>query len=380
MKKLFLFVFIFTTVLYAQTAIVPLDKAQVIADRNAATLWGNVNPGEPIIYYSVDDNVVAYRFNYAINTQFLDKQSLINECNQGKLDNSRETQWGDGNYGNILMSARKDMPVNLEHGLGISSEYAYGAYLQEQAKTQLGSIYSLKKIYYVNGVNVWYHYTNGTKDIYIKPHPPAKVGNEQEFRSAADGFDFFCETDDYESEWEDYLERGRVMSRSESWIPYHDECCPFYDWSYGCSPTAAAMLVAYWDHRSMYSTSNYSKFVDYHFERNDPLSGGSCTIDSHCPNVMEELATAMSTNLGTGGTDRSNIAPGYNTVATNNGYTFSCSYNSGQTTTWYFNKVISEINADRPLHISISGHSICGVGYDDVDLEVIHIILINLGL
>ena len=370
MKKLFLLIFIFTAVLYAEVAIVPIDKATEIADRNAASLWGDVDPGEPIIYYSIDENVVAYRFNYAINTQFLDKQTLINECDQGKLNGNREAQWGDGNYGNILMSARTDMPVNLEYGLGISSEYAYGTYMQEQAEEHLGNNYSLKRIYYINGVNVWYHYTNGSKDIYIKPHSPAKVGNEQEFRSAADEFEFFCETGNFETQWDDYLYRQRTISRTVSEIPYHDECCPFYDWSYGCTPTAAAMLLAYWDHRSMYSTSNYSKFVDYHFERTDPLSGGSCSIDSHCPNVMPELATAMNTDLLTGGTYRSDIAPGYNIVATNNGYSFSCSYNSGQTTDWYFNKVVSEINADRPLHISISGHSITGVGYNDVDETV----------
>ena len=78
MKKLFILIFIFTAVLYAEIAIVPIDKAKVIADRNAATLWEDVNPGEPIVYYSLDDNIVAYRFNYAIKTQFPDEQALMN--------------------------------------------------------------------------------------------------------------------------------------------------------------------------------------------------------------------------------------------------------------------------------------------------------------
>ena len=143
MNKMFLLIFIFSTVLFADVTIVPLDKAKEIADRNAATMWGNVDPVEPIVYYSLDDNVVAYRFNYAINTQCQDRQTIIDECNQGKLDNNREAQWGNGNYGNILMSARTDLPVNLEHGLGISSEYAYGSYLQEQAELHLGSNYYL---------------------------------------------------------------------------------------------------------------------------------------------------------------------------------------------------------------------------------------------
>ena len=101
MKKLFLLFFIFTTVLYAEVTTIPLDKAKIIADRNAATLWETVDPGEPIVYYSLDDNVVAYRFNYAINTKFPDKQTLINECKQGKLAGNRKVQWGNQNYGNI---------------------------------------------------------------------------------------------------------------------------------------------------------------------------------------------------------------------------------------------------------------------------------------
>ncbi|MBS3768254.1 MAG: C39 family peptidase, partial [Candidatus Cloacimonetes bacterium] len=367
----FILMLTFTSKLLAETEFVSLNQLQQIANRNAESMWGNVNPGEPIPYYSLDDKIVAYRFNFSIDKKFPDKQSLINECNQGKLSNEREIQWGGGNYGSILMSARTDMPVNLEHGVGVSVEYAYGAFLQEKAEQELGFNYNLERIYYVNGVNIWYHYTNGAEDVYIKPHAPAKIANEQEFLTESNKFDFFCETGDYSKQWDDYLNKGRIMSRAEEWIPYHDECCPFYDWSYGCSPTAAAMLMAYWDHRSMYSSYNYAKLVDFHFERTDPLSGGSCTIDTHVPNVQEQLATAMDTDLSTGGTERVDIAPGYEEVAnTYNGYSFSASYHSGHTTTWYFNEVMDEIDANRPLHISISGHSITGVGYDDVDEEV----------
>jgi len=369
MLVVFLTLFSITNILYAEATVIHLDQAKQIADRNAITLWENVTPGEPIVYYSLDDKVVAYRFNYAINSQFPDKQTLINECNQGKLAGNRKAQWGNGNYGNILMSARTDMPVNLEHGLGTSSEYAYGAYLQEQAEKHLGSNYTLKRIYYVNTLSVWYHYTNGTKDIYVKPHPPAKVGNEQEFRTAAGESGFFCETGDFTSEWEDYLSRNRTMSRTEAILPYHDECFPFYDWSYGCSPTAAAMLLAYWDLKSTYGNGQpYGKLVDYHFERYDPVEDET---DTHVPNLQLELSNAMNTDLDTGSTDREDIAPAYETVANAiNGYNFSASYHSGESTTWYFNEVVSEINSNRPLHISIENHSVCGVGYDNVDFEV----------
>lgn len=371
-RHLTLFIFFlllcYSILIHAETAYISINKAQEIADRNAATLWGEVDPGEPIVYYSLDDKVVAYRFNYAINTQFPDMQTLINECHQGKLAGNRKAQWGNGNYGNILMSARTDMPVNLEHGLGISSEYAYGAYLQEQAEKQLGSNYTLKRIYYVNTVSVWHHYSSGTKDIYIQPFAPAKVATEQEFRAAVEGSNFFCQTGDFTDEWEYYLYRNRTMSRTQVMIPYHDECCPFYDWSFGCSPTAAAMLLAYWDLKSTYGNGQcYGSLVDYHFTRYDPRENET---DYNVPNLQQELAIGMGTDLSTGGTLVEDIAPGIEWV-TNlvNGYSFSAT-NSVGIGPVNFAIIVNEIDANRPAMIYIDGHSICGVGYNDVNYEV----------
>ncbi|MBN2175195.1 MAG: C39 family peptidase, partial [Bacteroidales bacterium] len=371
MKRFTLFTFLFSisVILSGQTRNISIDEAKVIADRNAEILWGKVAPAIPIVYYSADDNIVAYRFNYVLNEDSFDQDAALQYCREGIQNGCREAQWGNGKYGNIMVSARTDMPVILEYGNGISAEFAYNDYLQKQAESQLGSNCTLDRIYYINTVSVWYHYSNGTQDVYIQPFSPAQLGDYNVFMNTISDMGFLCQTGDYNDEWDQYQYGGKGKSKTTSYIPYYDEM-PFYDWSYGCSPTAAAMLVAYWDVVSMHNSTNYSKFVDYHFERTDPLNGGGCSIDSHVPNVQEELATAMNTNLSTGGTDRADIAPGYSTVATNNGYSFSCSYHHDQTTTWYFNEVMDEIDADRPLHISISGHSITGVGYNDVDQDV----------
>ena len=51
-------------ILKAQNQDIPLEDIKEIADRNAKSLWGNVYPDEPIPYYSAQDRIIAYRFNY----------------------------------------------------------------------------------------------------------------------------------------------------------------------------------------------------------------------------------------------------------------------------------------------------------------------------
>ncbi len=353
--------------LIGQIRNISVEDAQIIANKNATIKWENVSPAEPIIYYSADDKIVAYRFNYAINKSFPDKNTVLQECNEGKQNGNRKAQWGNGDYGNILMSARTDLPVNLEHGLGISSEYAYNQYLKDQAEAHLGPNYTLERIYYINAVNVWHHYTNGIKDIYVKAHAPAKVGDYEVFQTAISEYNFFCRTGDYNEQWDQYLYGDKGMSKGEHFIVYHDECCPFYDWSYGCSVTTAGMLFGYWDNMSMYSNWNFSKLVDYHFERSDQVEGD---IDSHCPNVMAQLAIAMNTELSTGSTQREDIAPAYNSVAADNGYYFDVEFHTGSIVPgYYIFEVIDEIDNDKPVHVGVPGHGVLAVGYND-DLDV----------
>ena len=44
-----------------QGEIIPLTVIQNIADRNAAEVWGEVQGTEPIPYYWIDGEVIAYR-------------------------------------------------------------------------------------------------------------------------------------------------------------------------------------------------------------------------------------------------------------------------------------------------------------------------------
>lgn len=152
---------------------------------------------------------------------------------------------------------------------------------------------------------------------------------------------------------------------------------PFCYWSYGCSPTASAMIMWYWDVRG------FGKLVDFYFDRYDPPEGD---YDKNLPNVQRELAIEMHTDTMIGATNPFYIAGGQCGVTQNNGYSdFSCpSYPpAGFSENWYWDIIVEEIDSGRPTHWAVlnywynqPGHSVCAVGYvvDDAgdSLVIVH--------
>jgi len=106
---------------------VPFGEIQNIANRNAQALWGDAYPAEPIPYYGFDDEIVAWQFNYSIGKEFPETKNLKEQCIAAKLSGDAYNQWGNGQFGRILMSARTDMPVIIEHANMLSFEYAEAA-------------------------------------------------------------------------------------------------------------------------------------------------------------------------------------------------------------------------------------------------------------
>ncbi len=348
-----------------QTEYVPLTQVRNVADQKAQSLWGSVYSSEPLAYYSKNDELIGYRFTYSVNNPFPEKALLLQKCKEGFTQGNHKAQWGIDEYGTIFVSARKDIAVIQDYSKALSPEYAVGLMMEEKAKEKIGGTIAIKKAYYIDFQNQWFCYTNGTEDIYVVAFPAIKAVSKDEFHQIVDSKSFFCARGDYSAEWAQYLGGQFDSPAAQVWIPNHDGNCRFYDWSYGCSPTAAAMLLSYWDYVSSISASNYSKLVDYYFQRWDGIEGET---DYQVPNTNKELAIAMNTDtILEGGTDRIDIAPGYATVCNNyNGYNFTCTdHDHGSDYVWYFNKIASEIGTyGRPIHISIPGHSECCVAYE----------------
>jgi hypothetical protein len=349
----------------AQVDYVPFDQVKQIADQNAQSMWGDVFEAEPMAYYSENDELLGYRFTYSFNVHFPDKATLDQRCREAYNQDDRKSQWGIEEYGTIFVSARKDMGVIQNFTKALPPHHAFGFMLQDIALEKIGGNISLHKAYYIDFQNQWFCYTNGSKEIYIKLFPKVTAVEKSEFQEIIKPLYFFNGVGNFDEEWDSFLNQGIQAGKAEVWIPNHDGHCKFYDWSYGCSPTAAAMLLSYWDFVSLHNTLNYSKLVDHHFHRWDGIQG---EWDYQVPNVNKELAIAMETDtVSSGGTERINIAPGYASVCNStNGYSFTCTnHDHGSDFVWYFNKIVSEIGTySRPVHISIPGHSECCVAYD----------------
>jgi len=143
---------------------------------------------------------------------------------------------------------------------------------------------------------------------------------------------------------------------------------PYYDWSYGCSPTAAAMVLGYWD------SHGYDNLVDYYFWHHDIREGDW----DYIPNVQRELAIAMQTDTTSGATDVGDIGPGIEHVTNSiNGYSFSA-----PTTWWAFytpygtydshwSTIVAEIDRGRPLVWNVFDYTV-PPGQPNAGLEVNH--------
>lgn len=161
-------------------------------------------------------------------------------------------------------------------------------------------------------------------------------------------------------------------------------------WYAGCAPTAASMVLGYWDNYGAMGGGNYGKYEQWgnlqrhYMDRNAArqmiaASGGTFTggaIDGNT-SLNYDLAYAMNTNID-GSTLYSDISPGINQAVTTLGYggvwAESHSYYGVGAGIWQY--VEQEVDAGRPFIWSASsdevGHSIAGWGYTDSQYVIVY--------
>jgi Big-like domain-containing protein/type IX secretion system substrate protein/peptidase C39-like protein len=358
MKSLliYLLVFFLSGVSWADSEIVDQEVIDAIAMRNAEALWGEVAIGEKTPYYYSDNELVACRYNFHKGDKFPDEPDI--SANEG--------------FCTMLLSARRDMPVVLEHSETLSHEYLLETKLQSMAEKEVGKGYILERAYYLTTANVWYCVSNNGEKKYIRLLPPAKVVEESEFFEFAATFNFFCDREDFSEEWSAFESGRRELSRNEVLLENH-EYMPFYSWHHGCGPTAAAMLLAWFDYNSINTVQNYSNLVDWHYKGWDdvPDSVQWHHFDYHIPNTSYELADEMETD-GSGSTYCDNMVPGTCGVANSyHDYEFTGSQYDGHGTTWYFNNIKDFVDDGLPIMIWINeNHFVTAMGYCEANNEI----------
>jgi hypothetical protein len=347
---------------------VDFETVQRLALKKAQAEWPGCQPGTVVPYVDEAGNTVAYMFHFRTDgKQFPDYEQVVADIleeRQSLTVNTDLRRWRS-KYAHLLISARYDRTPIVCYGYGTSEYYAVAPRARARAKAVLGNDVYLSRIYFVCPV-VFLEFSNqaGARVIY-------SAHFERVWYSRADFQQFVSESKraagvgqaepaaiaHYQQEWQVALNRD-YSHWNEVYIPGADRA-PFYDWSYGCTPTSAAMVMGYIDR-----VGNYGRLVDWYWQRWDMVEG---EWDKQIPNVQRECALRMYTDTTTGGTYIGAIAQGLYVVAWDNGYpSFEVVEEQGTPgNDWAWATIVQEIDAGYPMVWSAiwAIHSLAGYGY-----------------
>jgi len=312
--------------------LIPFDQIENLANRFVNQRFGPHHLDEVVTYHGFDELPGAYALIYK------------------NLDNEPLT---------IIMGARyTTSPVNEISKTLPRSKDAYNAILNKARTLGYGEP-EFQRYYYFGPGEEYCNFLIGDQDILI---------NSCTFRTFAK-----AEFTQHEPEpvpelerltrlkWQKYFSTANFVQRDSGYVPG----VPYIDWVYGCSPTAASMILWYWD------SYNHGRLVDFFYLHWDTPENEY----NICANTNRELALAMYTDTLTGGTSISYICSGMLAVANSyNGYscTGQTSPQGGSWNNWQFSWIKGEIDNGRPCHWSVLNyywvgqfinHSITGVGY-----------------
>lgn len=155
---------------------------------------------------------------------------------------------------------------------------------------------------------------------------------------------------------------------------------PSYNWYHGCSPTAAANILGYWDlkgYDNLYDaqgwhevklTTNVKSHISSpeHNAKYDPRPDNTGLPEPPDTSIADFMHTSEG-YLGGGGTWASNIDDGLREYPAYRGYQFAAQY---VPTSW--EAYVVEIESDKPVLLNVDSngdggvdHSITGIGYEN---------------
>ncbi len=324
----------------------PVDPltAETIARARVEAQWGGfqelVSRGT---FYELDGQISAYYFQYS---------------------KGRERAYA------VVSADRNSVPVP-EFGRGSPFFLEKMPAYRQMAAGILGGPAELDRIIYVSPFEVYLAFRRGGERILIdalallhgREDELVRIRRKEPLR----------ENRRTRAYWETLIERVREGSAREFFQARKSENkiegVPFYIWSYGCSPTASAMVLGFWD------KNGYGRFVDYRFDHWDVVIAGACDTGwiYNVPNVQRELAIAMETDTTSGGTYIDMIAPGQSQVASENGYDFdSEDFWGDETNGWEFDVVKNEIDYGRPFNWGAMNYYYIGPHHGFIDTMTIY--------
>lgn len=360
------------------------DIAKDVAYHKAISIFGeSISLGPGIPYYDIQDNLMGYEFGVSLRGTFPEESTLLSLLNEKRriveeveskggfqnLIEMKKNLAGIGSYGTIFVSVNSgDFPVP-ELGEGLPLYYQRYTQARQVAREYLNGEPSLVRMYYLTPWIKWYRFSANGNHVFVREenlecHKPKDIYSIN--LEKCDNYQALEEH--HRSIWKEIGSGDYSSLEMEGRAGYIDSV-PEYDWSYGCTPTASAMVMGYWDERG------YDRLLDWYFNHYDVASG---QLVLNVPNVQKELAIAMNTDTMTGGTSIYSIAGGHITVAnTYNGYNFSAQRspmgNTGNDFVWSW--ITTEVDGGRPFNwsnlyywlegVGFINHSVTGYGYTD---------------
>ncbi|HDQ98886.1 MAG TPA: hypothetical protein ENN51_01165 [candidate division WOR-3 bacterium] len=355
---------------------VRFEVARDLARRKAAAEWPQARLGEAVPYLDEEGRTAAWFFQFRTDGRSLPGYDGVAEevrAERELLGPNTDLTARESRYAFVLVSARYDRAPIIAWGLGVSEYYAVGRELQARAAELLGADVALTRLYFdwprVNfefgaaGRNVVLS-ARGERSWRSRADYRAELAARHEAAAARYGYDESVMAEVHRRRWDDYLERD-FTDFADVFVPQHQRA-PFYDWSYGCTPTSGGMVCGYIDR-----VREFGRLVDYNFARWELVVSN---FTWQIPNAQRECAIAMNTDtVNTGGTNVSWIGPGLKRVIENNGY--SCNMVSvlgGSHNDWAWNTVTSEIDRGNAMVWSAlwEQHSLAAFGYRTPDKDI----------
>jgi hypothetical protein len=362
---------------------IPYNLAKNVAEHKAVSVFGQgISLGPGIPYYDIEDNLMGYEFGVSFRGTFPEESALLAllsekrgiveevESNGGFQDviKLKKNLAGIGSYGRIFVSVSSgDFPVP-ELGEGLPPYYRRYSQAMAVARDYLNGEPSFIRVYYLTPWIKWYRFSANGKDVFVREQSLECDRPQDIYSIHLEKCENYQTLEKYHRRIWKEIRSGDYSSIQMGARAGYIDSVPEYDWSYGCTPTASAMVMGYWDERG------YDRLVDWYFNHYDVASS---QLVLNVPNVQKELAIAMNTDTTTGGTSIYAIAGGHIVVANNyNGYNFSAERspmgNTGNDFVWSW--ITTEVDGGRPFNWSnlyywfqnqFIHHSVTGYGYTD---------------
>ena len=358
---------------------IPFETVRKVALNWAATEYPGAKLGTAIPYVDENGNTVAWMFHFRTDGKAFpgyDRVAADVQAERQTLTANTDLSRWRSKYSHVLVSARRDRAPIIRFGYGTSEYYAIQTRALARAQQTLGPDARLSRIYFVSPATYLEFENPAGKTAVLSEHFERTWGSRAAFagyvtqaraeqRQQYPGEEAAAAA--YEKGRWDHALDPRLGAFSEVYVPNYG-LAPFYDWSYGCTPTSGAMVCGYVD-RFQHS----GRLVQYFYQRRDDVEGET---DYQIPNVQYECAVAMNTDTTQGGTMLGNIANGLYTVGSNHDY-YDWSVSNeigGAGSDWCWATLTSEIDAGHAMVWSATWetHSLAAFGYRSDKYVYVH--------